>query len=211
MDTPEGNFFFKETSRRSARFRSSEPRFSLLEPASLLVPAFDQGFADPFESRHRTSPEWPTRWGHDFRQGRNIPQLAQVRGVWENYSPSFRVHVHMALFCMSKQSEAPKIGDDKNRQLREEHTPRTSDRVYVITLTESGVINHHHRITNAMMRIFSSETMPRYRLLAARGTPLLAPRATFSCSVNYLIDDVVVLLSTSACRFSDSISAHGMT
>ena len=56
-----GVFYAIRNTTGSARFRSSEPRFSLLEHASLLVPVVDQGFADPFESRHRTAPEWPDR------------------------------------------------------------------------------------------------------------------------------------------------------
>ena len=125
------------------------------------------------------------------RHGRNMPQLAQVRGLCGRIRPSFRVHVNMALICMSKQSEAPKIGDGENVHLRHEvspsHTPRTLDRAYVRFLTESAIIHRHHCTATTITRIFSSETMPRYRLLAARGTPLLAPRATLSCSVHCLI------------------------
>ena len=61
-----------------------------------------------------------------LRHGRNMPQLAQVR-IYGRIRPSFRVHVNVALICMSKQLEAPKIGEIENMHLRHEvshHTPR---------------------------------------------------------------------------------------
>ena len=92
---------------------------------------------------------WDRNW-----HGRNMPQLAQVRGLCGRIRPSFRVHVNMVLICMSKQSEAPKIGDVENIHLRHEvspsHTPRTSDRECVRFLTESAMlsrrIRHHSDI-----------------------------------------------------------------
>ena len=76
-----GIFHANLNAARSARFRSSEPRFSLLEHSSLAVPAIDQGFADPIESRHRTAPEWPTgrRYGLTRREGTSDISTTQRR------------------------------------------------------------------------------------------------------------------------------------
>ena len=72
-----------------------------------------------------------------------MPQLAQVRGIYGGIRPSFRVHVNMSPLCMSKQSEAPKIGDGENIHHRHGGItltpPRTSDRACVRFLTEGMI------------------------------------------------------------------------
>jgi hypothetical protein len=73
----------------------------------------------------------------------------------------------MTYLCMGKQSEAAPFRDGEFHHLRcSHHTgvslthPRTSDHAYVGFLTESGIINRHHRASKTMMSIFSNETMP---------------------------------------------------
>ena len=77
--TMKGVFHANRNAAGSARFRSSEPRFSLLEHAGLVVPAVDQGFSDPIESGHHASPEWPARWRHGLARREGTSDVTQRR------------------------------------------------------------------------------------------------------------------------------------
>ena len=68
---------------------------------------------------------------------------------------------------MGKQSEAPKIGDGKNKHLREEeshsHTPRTSDSACVRFLTESAMLSRRNLHCGDIWSEFLTQQITGYR------------------------------------------------